>query len=69
MLIIGAQRLGSRQLQREIARIKTAITYSPSLDELTENTKSMFTALVNRVKTEEKIQESVPVILIDNEVF
>ena len=69
ILIIGSQLLGIKQVNSSMDKIRSAITYSPSLDEIAQNTKDVFSVIISRVKREDENEETVPVILIDDEVF
>lgn len=69
ILIIGVQLLGFRQIDSRINRIKVAIAYSPSLDEMTQSAKDALALIINRVNLKDKSEEITPVISIDNDVF
>lgn len=69
MVIIGAQLLGFKQIDSGMYRMKMAIVYSPSLDEMTQKAKNVMAIIMERVNQKEQNQEITPVISIDNDVL
>lgn len=66
--ILGVRFLGLSQIEGHIDRMKSAIVYSPSLDEITQSAKDVLGAIKNKADPKGK-EEAIPVILIDNEMF
>ena len=75
-VIFGAQLLKLPNMSRSLAKIKTIITYSPSLTEVVEEFKEGTSILVEKinnagkeVKDQEISVEDAPIILVDDEIF
>lgn len=66
--ILGVRFLGLGQVEGQIDRMKSAIVYSPSLDEITRSAKDVLGAIKDKANPRSK-EEAIPVILIDNEMF
>lgn len=67
--IISVQLLGFKQVETGLDKVKSAIVYSPSLDEITQNTKDIFLNIISSIKREDQDEAIIPVISIDDEVF
>ena len=73
--IVGAQFLGYKQIDPAINKIKMAIVYSPSLDEMAQKAKDTLAIMMERVnlkdenEDKDKEEETIPVISIDNDVL
>lgn len=69
--LLGAKFLGFKQFNGAMEKVKIAITYSPSLDEMAKEAKEVTSALVDRVRsTDNSIEDDyMPEIIIDDEIF
>lgn len=70
-LIFGAQLLGIEKINGSMGKVKSAITYSPSFDEIAKNTKEKSSGLIQRLVSRNQAldQEEIPKIIIDDQVF
>lgn len=69
IIIVGVQLLGIKQFESGINKMKSAIVYSPSFNEIAENAKSTFAEIRDSIIADDKKEETIPVILIDDEVL
>lgn len=74
MLITGSifalKLLGNSKFDENMEKLKVAITNTPSVHEISREVKDITTNIINNIGKESNyIEEKVPVITIDDEVF
>ena len=70
-LIFGAQLLKLPNINTSISKVKTMITYSPSLKEIAKEASQGASSLINKIKSQDQVidHEEIPIILVDDEIF
>ena len=66
-MILTAQLLGIKNMDSQMAKVKEAITYSPSLKEMAQVTKDKTSLIVQRVnpKDQNSVDFKIPEIIIE----
>ncbi|HHX61854.1 MAG TPA: hypothetical protein GX707_14290 [Epulopiscium sp.] len=75
-VIFGAQLLGLPKVNESVDKVKTIITYSPSLKEIAQGAKDGMVILTDKISpksqeviSREKNDEEIPLIIVDDEIF
>ncbi len=70
-VVFGARFLKLPNIKQNIEKVKTIITYSPSLKELTIQAKNGASALMQKINPEDQgaKQIEIPIIIVDDEIF
>lgn len=70
-LVLGGKVIGFEPFNKGMEKIKIAITYSPSLDEIAREAKAITTTLIEKAseKDDYSQDETLPEFIIDDEIF
>lgn len=75
-VIFGAQVLRLPNISKSVDKVKTIITYSPSLKEIVQEAKEGTSALVEKISSrdakvndQEGNTQEIPIIIVDDEIF
>lgn len=70
-VIFGAQFLKLPNINQNVEKVKTIITYSPSLKELTRQAKNGVSAIMHKISSSDEgiNQTEMPIIIVDDEIF
>lgn len=75
-VVFGAQFLKLPNMNDSIAKMKTILTYSPSLGEIVAGAKEGTSALIDKISSGDKQvndmdinSEEMPIIIVDDEIF
>ena len=69
--VFGAQLLKVPKVDQSLSKVKTIITYSPSLKEIAKETKDGLMTLIGRMSSQDQVLDGdyTPIILVDDEIF